>query len=78
MLDKCANPACGARLHYLRDGRLFVRHRQCDASEPCGHCVEHFWLCGACTATLTLALEPGRGLVALPRPDSSFRLTDAA
>lgn len=57
MLDKCANPACRARLTHFPGGRLFLRHRKCRPGEqPCagGRWIEHYWLCGTCAVTLTV------------------------
>lgn len=28
--------------------------------------VEHFWLCGSCIKTMTLAFDPGKGVVIVP------------
>lgn len=77
MIAKCANPECGAPFRYLREGRIFQVDR-----DPCGrrivgpflisegppHQLEHFWLCGECARTLTLAVDPERGVVTVPLP----------
>lgn len=62
MLSKCANPRCGARFHYLNIGRLFVlRSRKSRASDQPSSDAEgefepirYFWLCAACSQTLTI------------------------
>lgn len=85
MIAKCANPECGAPFRYLREGRIFQVDR-----DPAGHRIvgpflideqgphrlEHFWLCGACARTMTLAIDPERGPVAVPLPE--FRRSRAA
>lgn len=78
MIAKCANPECGAPFRYLREGRIF----QVDM-DPGGHRIvgpflvgeggpphrlEHFWLCGECARTLTLVVDPERGVVVAPLP----------
>jgi hypothetical protein len=76
MLSKCANPGCSTPFHYLRDGKLFqidsASGRQQTASaefvthpkQP--HKIEFFWLCAECAATMTLAFQRGKGVVAIP------------
>ncbi len=76
MLSKCANPTCAAPFHYLRDGKLFqIDSRfgtraspsgpQLLAKKPAGR-IEYFWLCSACSSTMTLTYERGKGVVAVP------------
>ncbi len=76
MLSKCANPTCAAPFHYLRDGKLFqIDSRfgtraspsgpQLLGKKPAGR-IEYFWLCNACSSTMTLAYERGKGVVAVP------------
>ncbi len=69
MLSKCANPACDAPFHYLREGKLF----QFDLASPVAgeakkppRRIERFWLCGRCAETMTVAFERSRGLVVVP------------
>jgi hypothetical protein len=72
MLDKCANPACSARLLHFPDGRLFMRYRKCgegDRPSCGGRCVEHYWLCATCAATLTVVFAREGVFV---RPCSTF------
>jgi hypothetical protein len=74
VVGKCANRDCGAPFRYFRDGRLFAfelsgrRPSEAEKSTADHHSVEHFWLCGQCASTLTLILEPNRGVVARPLP----------
>jgi len=82
MTSHCANPACSIPLRYLQDGRLFqfeVRPKIVDpprenqSSSATGRLarkVTHFWLCGKCASTLTLAFDALKGVVVKPRPTS--------
>jgi hypothetical protein len=57
MLKSCANPQCAKPLHYLREGRIFVFDAVRTPGDGDGnkaHRMEHFWLCGACSATMML------------------------
>jgi hypothetical protein len=73
MISKCANPECSARFQYLREGRLFRMEAVPDraAGEPAPYSakvirhVEHYWLCGMCSRSLTLVLDNGQ-VVAVP------------
>lgn len=89
MLSKCANPACGAAFHYLHDGKLFQVDVQAgegwqrsgpqliSGRKPL-HKVEYFWLCGPCSAALTLAYERGKGVITVPRAPDSERRAEAS
>jgi len=68
MLAKCANPSCSTPLVYLREGKIFMmEHNQHPQLRPQGpvlvtqptHRIEHFWLCGPCSAEMTLIYENG-------------------
>jgi hypothetical protein len=71
MMSKCANPSCATPFHYLRDGRLFrmeipsaelpitVRSGEFGEKKPARR-VEHFWLCGPCSAAFTLNVQQGQ------------------
>jgi len=71
VISKCANPECSAPFHYLREGRLFRMDIVPDNSAVLASSakairhVEHYWLCGPCSQSLTLVLEKGR-VVAVP------------
>ena len=57
MLKSCANPQCAKPLHYLREGRIFVFDALPIAGDGDGrkaHRLEHFWLCGTCSAVMVL------------------------
>jgi hypothetical protein len=47
MIDRCFNPDCSRKLHYLRDGRIVrvIRGKGDSVS------LEHYWLCGLCYMT---------------------------
>lgn len=72
MLTKCANPACNTPFHYLREGRLF-RFDSTAVPGPMllkgrkpARRVEHFWLCGPCSAELTIAYDREAGVLTVP------------
>jgi hypothetical protein len=60
MVAKCANPACGRAFRYLREGRLFRLERDpaFDSGAEFEHSIEYFWVCGACSDSMTLRLDP--------------------
>jgi hypothetical protein len=74
MLHKCANPECGSAFRKLTQGKLFlVETDQTNvAPEPANwkhqsqRRIEYYWLCDQCVPHLTLAYEPGRGILAVP------------
>lgn len=62
VLSKCANPECSARLHYLRQGKIFKIETSTISSDSKGspaRWIEHFWLCEGCAQTLTVVVENG-------------------
>jgi hypothetical protein len=75
MLSKCANPACSTPLIYLREGKIFMMdqnsHAQVRPQGPLlvkgGNRVEHFWLCGPCSAQLTIAYDHEQGVKVIPK-----------
>ena len=73
MLSKCANPACSRPFRYLRDGKLFeIDSRDESVLATVGEerkpvrRVEFFWLCGECSAEMTIINDRDRGVVAVP------------
>jgi hypothetical protein len=72
VLQKCANPACGAPFRYLHQGRLFEVEMQF-APDPLGGSqarlsngkgrVERCWLCEGCARQGTLRLDRTRGVI---------------
>lgn len=81
MLNKCANPSCSTPLIYLREGKIFMMEqapgRPVAAPEEGKHAlpsrVEHFWLCGPCSAEMTLAYDNKGGVLVLPKPQKKIR-----
>jgi len=73
MLAYCANEGCSRPLHSFSEGRLFqfevVSISVAASDEKCAPFDEHplrqtlhLWLCGRCASTMTLVLEPARGV----------------
>ena len=73
MLAYCANEGCGRPLHSFSEGRLFQFEvvsisvaASDEKSAPFDEHPErqtlHLWLCGRCASTMTLVLEPARGV----------------
>ena len=46
MITQCMNPECRKELHYLRNGRVIRTTSRIGSTVQ----VEHFWLCGECSA----------------------------
>ena len=77
MLAKCANPTCSTPLIYLREGKVFMVENPAEprirprgpvlAKPKPGGRVEHFWLCGPCSAEMTLAYDPIQGVMVTPK-----------
>lgn len=75
MLAKCANPDCGMKFKYFRDGRLFefavtAKGKHCldGAPPPKKSHRELFWLCAECARTMSLDCSDGEVAV-VQRPD---------
>jgi hypothetical protein len=73
MLAYCVNEACNRPLHSFSEGRLFQFEvvsisvaASDDKAAPFDERPErqtlHLWLCGRCASTMTLVLEPARGV----------------
>lgn len=84
MLSKCANPSCSTPLVYLREGKVFMMENSAQTTNvaevketrPKGvKRVEHFWLCGPCSANLTLSYDSQQGVKVIPK---KFRVSAAA
>jgi hypothetical protein len=61
MFERCLNPDCGLPFDF-REGRL-IRFSPTDGKSPGEHpCVEHYWLCGKCSARCVFAYERGAGM----------------
>lgn len=82
MLAKCANPACSTELVYLREGKIFMMEssqsslnlvREKPATPKLQNRVEHFWLCGPCSISMTLTLDDQRTVKVVRKPLRIFR-----
>jgi len=77
MLAKCANPTCSTPLVYLREGKIFMVEAPKAQKSPdddrvvampkAANRVEHFWLCGPCSAQMTLAYDRQHGVQVVPK-----------
>jgi hypothetical protein len=75
MLSKCANPSCSTPLIYLREGKIFMLEAApqpplvLDGGKPARSVrqIEHFWLCGACSACMTLVYDKAHGVQVRPK-----------
>lgn len=79
MLSKCLNSRCSATFQYFGQGRLFRvdfadagRKRASSGKDTVAPIrsmacpIEHFWLCEACAATMTLELSEGGEVRLIP------------
>jgi len=82
MVAKCANPACAVPFLYMREGKLFrmefdlapdLLKAELDGSPKAVRKVEHFWLCGPCSASLTLVMSGGRVTTVSIEPETFER-----
>ncbi|MGB7191138.1 MAG: hypothetical protein WBD10_13430 [Acidobacteriaceae bacterium] len=73
MVNNCANPKCAKPLHYLREGRIFVFDAEANGDGGL-HCMEHYWLCGACSRTMRLE-KTAEGVRSVLKP--GFRMREA-
>ena len=61
MLAKCANGSCSAVFLHLAEGRLFRLETDGPIRSSSARETEYFWLCGHCSAAMTLRLtQDGR------------------
>ena len=51
MVSQCANPECLRELRYLRDGKIYAFAVSAGNGSKA---LEHFWLCGECSKSMTL------------------------
>jgi hypothetical protein len=59
MLLTCANPNCPAEFLYLYEGEWVV------IGLP-GQ-MQRYWLCGACSQSMRVFYEPGKGIKVVPK-----------
>jgi len=51
MVSQCANPECLRELRYLHDGKIYAFAVSAGNGSKS---LEHFWLCGGCSKSMTL------------------------
>jgi hypothetical protein len=61
MTAKCANPSCSQPFLYFRSGKIFLI--EAPSSQPSSRdgvrkAPEYFWLCGECSRTMRVVLDP--------------------
>jgi len=74
MVDYCANPNCMKPLHYLREGTIYIFEVESAArpGAPRNHRLEHYWLCGDCSASHLLERTPNKELRLVPKESLRF------
>jgi hypothetical protein len=67
-MDHCANPACLKPLRYLREGKVYAFEAPGEGPRhSSGHRLEHYWLCGKCSATLKLERASDKNIRIMPK-----------
>ena len=74
MMSKCANPSCSSVFRYLRSGKLFQVPAGDSARSSARNAIaskrpardEFFWLCGECSKSLTIVVDPVTGVCTAP------------
>jgi len=77
MLAKCSNSSCFAPFRRLGNGRLFLLESDPPLHNHKSEGTEYFWLCDACSATMTLRLAEDERVVAVPLPEGIRNADDA-
>jgi hypothetical protein len=86
-MARCINENCNLPLHSLSEGRLFqfeIISISLAANDDTVAAFDekpqretvHFWLCGSCASTMTLVLEPVRGLKLVPTQERDSSASD--
>lgn len=86
MLSKCANPSCSTPLIYLREGKIFMMeqgqqpqvHPEGPVLVKANNRVEHFWLCGPCSAEMTITYDRENGVRVMPKSVKAAKVRIAA
>ena len=82
MVNHCANPICHKRLHYLREGKVFLFSRKNGSPSTESKPLEHFWLCGVCAKEWTLKSDAKTGVQLVkarhPSMRAGYAITEAA
>jgi hypothetical protein len=66
MLAKCANPECSHVFRYFGVGKLYRKAATSQQRDSAHFAVEHFWLCGDCAPSMTLAITADGKAIAVP------------
>lgn len=64
MIDRCFNPDCRRKLHYLRNGRVVRLITGKGEDER----IEHYWLCGPCFEEFDFVFPPEGGVALEAKP----------
>jgi len=73
MVDYCANPNCMKPLHYLREGIIYIFEvPDSESGNRTGHQLEHYWLCGDCSAIHLLERTANQEIRLVPKHRSSY------
>jgi hypothetical protein len=89
MLARCVNESCKRPLYSFSEGRLFQFEVVSislavsdEGSAPFDEKPQretvHFWLCGGCASTMSLVLEPARGLKLVSLNEKTAEAADRA
>lgn len=89
MLARCVNEGCKRPLHSFSEGRLFQFEvvsislaASDEGSAPFDEKPQretaHFWLCSRCASSMSLVLEPARGLKLVTHEEQSCGSSDHA
>lgn len=68
MLGKCINPSCSASFRYLEEGLLFRLESDPTLRISNPKTPEYYWLCPACSTTMTLHIDTEGRIVTAPNP----------
>jgi hypothetical protein len=77
MLTKCSSASCVAPFRYLGDGRLFRLETDPALGSSESNRMEYFWLCHACSSTVTLRLTGAGTVVTVLRPEPIRGVSDS-
>ncbi len=64
MVGKCANPACSASFHSLRDGKVFVKEVEVEVAPTTegrrrARALRYVWLCNVCCQKFAVEVRDG-------------------
>ena len=64
MVSQCANPECGAKFLYFRDGQVVAVEPRENSPKSA---VELFWLCNDCVQRMRMKVGPNGCMNLVPR-----------